>query len=171
MIKQIEERHSCKKYSDQMPEIEKIEEIVKAGLLAPSGKNTQNGVIVVIKNKEIRNKLAKLNAKIAGFKDDFDPFYNAPVVLLVLVKKCPTAIYDGSCMMENILLEAQNQGLGACWIHRAHEEILSDEGKEILKDLKLDLEEYEGIAHATIGFKAQETSAKEIKENRVLYLN
>ena len=35
------------------------------------------------------------------------------------MKKCLNGIYDGSCMMENILIEAQNQGLGACWIHCA----------------------------------------------------
>ena len=106
-----------------MPTKSQIGEIVKAGLVAPSGRNVQNGIIVVIENKKIRDELSRLNANIAGFKDDFDPFYNAPVVLLVLMKKCPNGIYDGSYKMENILIEAQNQGLGACWIHRAKEEI------------------------------------------------
>lgn len=170
MLKQIEERRSCKKFKNEMPTESQIEEIVKAGLAAPSGKNMQNGIIVVIENKKIRDALSRLNAKIAGFKEDFDPFYNAPVVLLVLMKKCPNGIYDGSCMMENILIEAQNQGLGACWIHRAKEEILSEEGHEILKDLNLNLDEYEGIAHAVIGYKDQEAVSKTIKENRAIYL-
>lgn len=170
MLKEIESRRSCKKFNNQMPSDEQIEEIVKAGLCAPSGKNTQNGIIVVIKNKEIRDSLAKVNAQIAGFKDDFDPFYNAPIVLLVLIKKCPNGIYDGSCMMENILIEAVNQGLGACWIHRAKEEIESAEGREILSSLNLDLEEYEGIAHAIIGYPDCNPMPKSIKENRVIYL-
>lgn len=86
------------------------------------------------------------------------------------MKKCPNGIYDGSCMMENILIEAQNQGLGACWIHRAKEEIISEERKEILKDLKLNLNEYEGIAHAVIGYKDQKPISKVIKENRAIFL-
>lgn len=153
-----------------MPTKSQIGEIVKVGLVAPSGRNVQNGIIVVIENKKIRDELSRLNANITGFKDDFDPFYNAPVVLLVLMKKCPNGIYDGSCMMENILIEAQNQGLGACWIHCAKEEIISEEGKEILKDLKLNLNEYEGIAHAVIGYKDQEPISKVIKENRAIFL-
>ena len=74
-----------------MPTKSQIGEIVKVGLVAPSGRNVQNGIIVVIENKKIRDELSRLNANIAGFKDDFDPFYNAPVVLLVLMKKCPIA--------------------------------------------------------------------------------
>lgn len=50
------------------------------------------------------------------------------------------------------------------------EEIISEEGKEILKDLKLNLNEYEGIAHAVIGYKNQETISKVIKENRAIFL-
>ncbi len=50
------------------------------------------------------------------------------------------------------------------------EEIISEEGKEILKDLNLNLNEYEGNAHAVIGYKDQETISKVIKENRAIYL-
>lgn len=69
-----------------MPTKSQIGEIVKVGLVAPSGRNVQNGIIVVIENKKTRDELSRLNANITGFKDDFDPFYNAPVVLLVLMK-------------------------------------------------------------------------------------
>lgn len=50
------------------------------------------------------------------------------------------------------------------------EEIISEEEKEILKDLKLNLNEYEGIAHAVIGYKDQEPISKVIKENRAIFL-
>lgn len=171
MLKEIKERRSCKKFKSEMPSDEQISEIVNAGICAPSGKNTQNGIVVVIKNKKLRDSLASLNAKIAGFKEGFDPFYNAPVVLLVLMKKYPNGVYDGSCMMENMLIEAENQGLGACWIHRAKEEIASEEGKSLLKCLNLNLDDYEGIAHAVIGYRDGLPIPKEIKPNRVIYLN
>lgn len=37
-----------------MPTKSQIGEIVKVGLVAPSGRNVQNGIIVVIENKKTR---------------------------------------------------------------------------------------------------------------------
>ena len=52
-----------------------------------------------------------------------DPFYGAPVILIVLAdKSCPTYVYDGSLAMENMMLAATSLGLGSIWINRAKEE-------------------------------------------------
>ena len=57
---------------------------------------------------------------------DIDPFYGAPVVLVVLADKSSrTYLYDGSLVMENMMLAASSLGLGSCWIHRAKEEFES----------------------------------------------
>ena len=167
----FENRHSVKSFTDQPVEKEKVDEVVKAGLLAPSGKNSQNGVIVCITNKEVIQKLENLNGKIGGFPKEVHPFYNASTVLLVMVKKCNTGIYDGSIMMENMLLCASDLGLGACWIHRAKEEVESTEGKEILSSLNLPLDEYEGIGHVVLGYPAVKGVKKEIKPGRVYYID
>lgn len=149
-LNDILSRRSVKKYKSAPVPQEIIDKIISAGLYAPSGMGAQSPIIIQVTNKEMRNKLAKMNADIMGA--DTDPFYGAPCVLIVLANKnCRTAIYDGSLVMENLMLAAHALGLGSCWIHRAKEEFESEEGKEILKSLGIE-GEYIGIGHCIIGF-------------------
>lgn len=101
-------------------------------------------------NKEIRDEIAKRNADIMG--SNTDPFYGAPVILIVLGKKdWPTHVYDGSLVIGNLMLAAHDLGIGSCWIHRAKEEFESDWGKKLLKSLGIE-DEYEGIGHCALGY-------------------
>jgi nitroreductase len=96
-----------------------------------------------------------MNAKILGTTSD--PFYGAPAVLVVLADKSKsTAVYDGSLVMENLMLAAHALGLGSCWIHRAKEEFESVEGKEMLRSWGIE-GDYEGIGHCIIGYQAGPT--------------
>ena len=98
---------------------------------------------------------------------DNDPFYGAPVVIVVLADKTvPTHIYDGSLVMENMMLAAHSLGLGSCWIHRAKEEFETKEGKEILKSLGI-TGEYVGIGHCILGYPDMEVEAKPRKDNYI----
>ena len=170
VIKNIKERRSIKKYEDKMIPKEIIEKIVEAGTYAPSGMGKQSSIIIAITNKEIRDKLSKLNAKIMGA--EIDPFYGAPVVLVVLSKKdVPTYIYDGSLVMENLMLAANSLKIGSCWIHRAKEEFETEEGKEILRNLGINPEEYEGIGNCILGYKKEEGNLKPRKENYIYYID
>ena len=113
---------------------ETIRKICEAGTYAASGKGNQSPIIIAVTDKALRDKLSRMNAKIMG--TDIDPFYGAPVVLVVLAdRKFPTYIYDGSLVIGNLMLAAHSEGIGSCWIHRAKEEFQSEEGKEILKSL------------------------------------
>ena len=170
VIKNIEERRSIRKYKEDMIPKEIIEEIVEAGTYAPSGMGRQSSIIIAITNKEVRNKLSKLNAKLRN-EGDVDPFYGAPVIIVVLAKKdIATRVYDGSVVMENMMLAANSLGIGSCWIHGAKEEFETEEGKEILKSLGIE-EEYEGIGHCILGYKAEEGSLKPRKDNYVYYID
>lgn len=169
VIKNIKERRSIKKYKEDKVPKEIIEKIVEAGTYAPSGMGRQSSIIIAITNKNLRDKLSKLNAKIMGL--DIDPFYGAPVVLVVLAKKdIPTHVYDGSLVMENLMLAANSLGIGSCWIHGAKEEFETDEGKGILKSLGIE-DEYEGIGHCILGYKAEEGNLKPRKDNYVYYID
>jgi oxygen-insensitive NAD(P)H nitroreductase len=150
IIEVIKGRRSIKKFKPDMISKEIIEQIVEAGTYAPTGKNRQSPIIIAITNKEVRDKLSKLNAEILGTTKD--PFYNAPVVLVVLADKTKdTYVYDGSLVMGNLMLAAHSLGIGSCWIHRAKEEFERPEGKEILKSLGIE-GEYEGIGHCILGY-------------------
>ena len=170
MLKEIKNRRACRRFDSRPVEKEKIEEIVKAGLLAPSGMNRQTPVIIAISDKETRDKLMEINGKLLNRPGFGDPFYGAPVVLLVIAHKDGLSIEDGSAVIENMLLEATAQGLGSCWIHRANEEIQSSEGRELLSFTGLNFDEYVGVGHVIIGYSLmKEHPEKIIKENRVFY--
>lgn len=110
-----------------MPQ-ELLDIIAEAGCYAPSGLNKQSPIILAVTDKTLRDKLSKINAKVAGMPEDFDLFYNAPVVLVVLANKSvPTYVYDGSVVMENMMLVAHSLGIVSCWIHRAEETFETDE--------------------------------------------
>ena len=151
-VRIMENRRSIRKFKPDLPAEEDIRLIVEAGLYAPSGMNRQATVTLVITNKEKRDALAEANRKIGGWPEGFDPFYGAPVILLVLAdKSCPTGIYDGSLVMGNMMNAAYSLGLGSIWIHRAKEEFEQPEYKQLLKDLGIG-GEWEGIGHCAVGF-------------------
>lgn len=150
IIQAMKERRSCRKYQDTMIPKEDLEEIIEAGLYATSGMGKQSPIIVAVTNKEVRDELSKMNASAMGSEND--PFYGAPVVLIVLADKpVRTEVYDGSLVMGNLMLAADAKGIGSCWIHRAKEEFESEEGKEILKSLGIE-GDYEGIGHCILGY-------------------
>lgn len=177
-IENIISRRSVKKYIDKPVPTELIEEIVKAGTYAPSGMNKQSAIIVAVTNKEMRDRMSRINLEVVinnllhTTSGHSDPFYGAPVVLVVLAKKdIATRVYDGSVVMENMMLAANSLGLGSCWIHRAKESFETEEGKQILRDLGI-TEEYEGIANCIVGYADEDAirAQKERKENYVYWI-
>ena len=72
MLDVLKTRRSIRKYTDEMPRDEDLERIVEAGLYAPTGMGRQGVKFVVVKNKEMRDHLSKLNAGVMG--SDKDPF-------------------------------------------------------------------------------------------------
>ena len=169
-IQTILQRTSTKSYkSDPVPQ-EILDEIIKAGTYAATGRNKQAPIILAVTNKQVRDELARLNAKIMGMDENFDPFYNAPVVLVVLAKKdVNTRVYDGSLVMGNLMLAASSLGIGSCWVHRAKEEFELPEGKQILQSLGIE-EEYEGIGHCLLGYAQTQSAVKPRKDNWVYYI-
>ena len=167
-INNIKNRRSIKKYkSDMIPE-EVLDRILEAGTYAPSGMNKQSSIIVAITDKDIRNKLSKVNARAMG-KEDIDPFYGAPVVLVVLAdKNIPTYLYDGSLVMSNLMLAAHSLNIGSCWIHRAKEVFETEEGKEILKSLGIE-GEYEGIGNCILGYSDCEVLEVSPRKENYIY--
>ena len=164
-------RRSVRKYKTDMIPRDIIERIVEAGTYAANGRGHQASIILAVTNKELRDRLSEMNRKIGGWDEGFDPFYGAPVVLVVLAEKdWPTHVYDGSLVMGNLMLAAHTEGIGSCWIHRAKEEFESEEGKQILKDLGVE-GEYEGIGHCVLGYPDEEIAeAKPRKDDYVFWV-
>ncbi|WP_295277571.1 nitroreductase [Veillonella sp.] len=169
LIQLLKTRRSVRSFKSDAVPAELIDQIIEAGLYAPSSMGKQSAIIVAVTNKEVRDCLSAMNAKIFGTESD--PFYNAPVVLVVLAsKERPPYVCDGSLVMQNLMLAAHALGLGSCWIHRAKEEFESPEGKELLKSLGIE-GDYEGIGHCVLGYIDGDTpKAAPRRENRVYYV-
>lgn len=167
-LKILESRRSCRNFdSDKMVSEEDIQAIIEAGTYAPSGMGRQSSIIIAVTNKELRDQLSAENAKIMG--KDTDPFYGAPVILIVLADKdIPTYKYDGSLVMGNLLNAATSLGLGSIWVHRAKEEFESEFGKKILADLGIE-GNYEGIGHCAIGYVAAPANAPAPRKDNYVY--
>lgn len=157
ILKAIKERRSCKSFKPDMVPDEIIDQIVEAGLFAASGMGLQSPIILAVSDKETRDKLSQLNSKY-DFRHRPDPFYGAPVVLVVLAdRSVPTYLYDGSLVIGNMMLAAHSLDIGSCWIHRAKETFEDDEGKALLKELGIE-GNFEGIANCVIGYPAVENN-------------
>ncbi len=167
-LQDIKTRRSCRSYKPDMVPQNVLEKIVEAGTWAATGMGRQSPMILAVTDKSLRNRLSRMNAAVMG--RDQDPFYGAPVVLVVLAdKNVPTHVYDGSLVMGNLMLAAHVLGVSSCWIHRAKEEFESEEGKAILRELGIE-GEWEGIGHCILGYAAAEPAApKARKENYVVW--
>lgn len=116
----IYHRVSIRKFKDQPVEEEKIKEILRAGMQAPSAGNQQPWEFYVVTNKEVIEKLSECSpfAKCAA---------KAPVVIVPVYKKegvhFPSMVLeDMSIAQENMWLMTDSLGLGGVWLGIAPEE-------------------------------------------------
>ncbi len=165
-LKTLKERRSCRSYKPDPVPAEVLDQILEAGLYAPTGMGRQSPVMIAVTDRETRDKLSRMNAAVMGASND--PFYGAPAVIVVLAdRKVPTYLYDGSLVMGNLMNAAHALGVASCWIHRAKEEFDSEEGKAILRSLGIE-GDYEGIGHCILGYAAEpEKPAVPRKENYI----
>ncbi len=166
-MKTLTTRKSARSFEDRHIERALLDEIVTAGLHAPSGRNLQTARFVVVTEDETVRRLSELNRAVMGGVSD--PFYGARDVIIVLAEKKGTYLYDGSLAMGNLLNAAYSLGLGSCWIHRAKEVFACDEGQALLRTWGI-REDVEGIGFCILGYVAEEKAQTEIRAGRVFYV-
>jgi len=145
-------RRSIRKYSNRPVEPEKLKTVLEAARLAPSAKNEQNWLFIVVQDKE---KLADLAEAAYGQKFVAE----APAAIIVCATSrrfmaCgqPTDTMDCSIAMSFILLQAQELGLGTCWLGRFD----ADKVKKLLNIP----EEISVIAMTPLGYPAESPAAR-----------
>lgn len=169
VIKTLCTRRSIRRFKNkQVPEKE-LNEILKCGLYAPSGKNNQDVKIVVIRNSELISKIAKVNASFVN-KPGLNPFYDAKTLLIVFANRNhSTYIHDGSATIMNMLNAAFSLGIDSCWIHRAEETFKTEFGKKLKEEWGLK-EEYEGIGNIVLGYRDIELPPSAPRKDRIIYV-
>ena len=179
----IKSRRSCRVFSDQPVEREKLERITEAATWAPSGKNRQNYRIFVVTGKKkdelvavadrsfplIESSLREMyEEKIVSFTRNFFKTLGGAPVLLVFFS-VPTDeghfvdTQTVSAAVENALLAATYEGLGACWtVNPVH---LQEEVRKVLGVEGMDL-----IAFVPVGYIGKEPPIPPRKEGRVTWI-
>ena len=171
VIEMIKNRRSVRSFKDEMIPRDVLETILEAGTYAATGMNRQSPIILAVTNRALRDRLSAINAEIlttAGRDGSRDPFYGAPVVLVVLAdRNVPTCIHDGSLVMGNLMQAAYEAGLGSCWIHRAQQMFDSDEGKALLRKWGLP-ENLKGVGNCILGYADETPVARPRREGRIV---
>jgi nitroreductase len=109
-------RYSVRKFDDRPIEPEKLEKILRAGLLAPTAKNQQPQKVFVVRSKEALEKLGACTQCV----------YGANTVLLICndVRESWKRPFDGkdsgdvdtSIVLTHMMLEAWELGVGSVWV-------------------------------------------------------
>lgn len=150
MLEVIKKRRSIRKYQSREIEEEKLQEILKAAMFAPSARHSRPWEFIIIKDKETKDKLAATK--------DGSAFANeAPVVIVICAQETHQWIEDCSIVAENIYLEATNQGLGTCWVQIRGSE--RPDGSSCEEYVKKTLEIPEGfrvLCMMPLGYPAEE---------------
>lgn len=135
IMKNIVSRRSVRKFSDKMVPDEILNQIITAGLYAPSAMNTQLWQITVLKNDEKIVNLQKAIAK-ALDRPDYHRFYGAPVFIIVTVPEdYRHGAVDTACVLENMLLAAHSLGVGSVWINQLRDSCNDTDVRALLTEI------------------------------------
>ncbi|ACB84170.1 nitroreductase family protein [Natranaerobius thermophilus] len=148
------QRRSIRSYQDRPVEDDKIKKLIEAGMAAPSARNIRPWHFVVIKDREILNKITDIHPYSSMLRE-------APMAIAVCGKHSePYWVQDCSAAMQNILLAATAQGLGSVWLGIYPREDRTQEVKDLL-DLP---EEISPLGVTAIGYPNETKPQKEMYE-------
>lgn len=189
MIEKMITRHAIRRFQDRQVEEKALEQILQAGLYAPSAGNNQRSRIVVCRDRAVNERLGQLSrymqfkdedpAKVAhsvsaeqpSIKDDLtlmDGFYHAPTVLTIFALRMKYAHEDAAMIAENIQLAAHFLGIGSCYVGRTEEVFDTEYGRALLKEWGI-AEDLVPIGNVLLGYRdGPEPRAKPRKEGRIV---
>jgi nitroreductase len=172
----IQGRRSTRSYLQDPVSKEQIQEVLKAGIWAPSAWNGQPWRFVVLEDSEKIASLSKvileikLQKQIGKLREVSDPiFYSAPVVVLICAEK-PLNEYsavDTAFCAQNCFLKAEELNLSTCAIGPVK---LIAEYPERKSEFSIP-ENWEVTLGFTLGYKQKESKAPQRQELQVIFAN
>lgn len=164
----ITNRYSCKNFSEKKVEAEKLEEILKAGRVAPTAKNLQEQRIYVVQSQKGQEKIDKVTPCRYGAPVCVVVAFNKDTVFTYPGEKRDSGIEDATIVATHMILAAANAGVDSCWINFFDPDALAKElnlpeNEEILMIMDL------GYAAEGVKPLANHESRKELAET-VSYL-
>ncbi len=189
IIEKMLTRHAIRRYQKKQLDEETLEQILQAGLHAPSAGGNQGTCIVVCQDEEVNEALGRLSrdAQFEGadakkgngpvsadqpsIRDDLSlksGFYQAPTVLTIFAPEMKYTHEDAAMVAENMLLAAHFLGVGACYVGRTEEVFATEYGRKLRKQWGVP-EAYLAVGNVILGYReGPEPPAKPRKAGRIL---
>ncbi|GET23845.1 nitroreductase family protein [Prolixibacter sp. NT017] len=153
MLDLLYHRRSTRKFLDKPVEVEKVKQLITAGLLAPSSKNNRPWEFLLVDDADQLKAMAYTKPHGSSF------LANAPLAIIILGAPGKSDVWVEDCSIASTLIqvEAESLGLGSCWVqvrNRSHDEEIS--AAQYLRrhfDIPADMEVLSIIG---IGYKGQE---------------
>ncbi len=108
----IEKRKSIRTYADTPVPQDVLDHILQVGELAPTSRDLKPCTFHLVHDREVLQKLSKAKKAGAAFAADAA----AAIVVTADSEKADTWIEDSSIAMTYMMLAAEEQNLGCCWV-------------------------------------------------------
>lgn len=152
LIQLLQTRRSIRRYKDEAIPEETLTSILRAGLLAPSGRGIYPAEFILVKDKSTLERLSNSKAGGAAMLKNA----GAAVVVMGDTAKSDTWVEDCSIAMTLMQLEATEQGIGSCWVQcRGRQTPESTSTEERIKALLGIPESYGVLAILSLGIAAE----------------
>ena len=145
-------RRSVRKYADESIPEETLTKILQAGLLAPTSRNQKPCVFYVVRNRDVLRKLAQAKNAGAWMIADCD----AAIAVFGDSVKADTWVEDCSIAMSCMMLMAEEQNVGNCWVQmHFRKDAEGKDAEENVKDILNVSEEYRIAGILALGIAAE----------------
>jgi len=190
LLEWIKHRRAIRRFAPKQIEEEALQQILEAGLYAPSAGGRQGVIFAVCQDQEVNQKLGKIKransnfcmAKNGNYISTEQPsivddpklassFYDAPTVITMFAPKgFLFAAEDCAVAAENMMLAADALGIGSCYIGQGWTAFADPYGQEILKKWGIRTDCY-AVMQLLLGYPREGDShpaAKPRKDGRIL---
>ncbi len=126
LLEIMQNRRSVRTYTGEKIPKDKLEKILQAGLLSPSGRNRKPWEFVVVQEKDMLEKLSHCRVGAAKMLENA----GCAIVVFADPEKTDVWVEDCSITMSNMHLMVDALGLGSCWIQGRLREAENKESTE-----------------------------------------
>ena len=185
-------RRSIRRFDSRQIEESALQEILQAGLYAPSAGGRQGVIFAVCQDREINERLGRIkranshprmatatsyvSREQPSIADDpklTNAFYDAPTVITFFApKQFLFSVDDCAVAAENMMLAADALGIGSCYIGQGWPAFADPYGQEVLKNWRIPTDHY-AVMQLVLGYPREgdrHPTPKPRKKDRVLYI-
>lgn len=159
MLEVMRTRRSVRHYTEEKISDEQLKKILSAALLAPSGHSKYPCEFIIVKNRELLEKMSHCRKGVAKMLEGAA----AAVVVIADKNKSDTYIEDSCVAMMSMELLATSLGIGNCWIQIRNREAEDDSLSEnYLRGILNFPENFACQAILSLGYPAKSPKAREL---------